>query len=314
MSLRFLVESHYASVRTDAEFWRPHVAEIARRHALSMETYEVMRGDATNPVFFVGESVVKLYTPYFHGRETRGMEVAALDALRSESSVPVPRVIARGELLHGSMDWNWPYVVMSRIQGRVLAEDWASLEDMQKQRLLGDLGAKLRRIHGVTPTPDLATAWRSHWPRGFDEFLARQLDVLLGGPDIASLPIADELRAISVNGLGPSWPVLLHGDLEPDHLFVSGDDIVGIIDFGDAKIGDPLYDFFTIRENMATTPVLRAAFLEGYGLDPARENDLLKRLTLYAILHEWTTLRDVIGWTLKSGAKSIRELGEWLWA
>ncbi|MCC7433343.1 MAG: phosphotransferase [Methanoregulaceae archaeon] len=314
MSLRFLVESHYASVRTDAEFWRPHVAEIARRHALAMETYETMRGDATNPVFLVGDSVVKIYTPYFHGRETKGMEVAALEALRNDSGIPVPKVLARGELLFDSSDWNWPYVVMSRMDGRVLQEDWATLDDATKEKLLGELGAKLRRIHGITPTPDLAAAWKSHWPRGFDEFLTRQLDALLGHADIALLSIADELRSISVTGMGPSWPVLLHGDIEPDHLFVSDDRIVGIIDFGDAKIGDPLYDFFTIRQDLAPTPELRAAFLQGYGLDPSRENDLLKRLTVYAMLHEWTTLRDVIGWTTKSRAKSIRELGEWLWA
>lgn len=314
MSLRFLVESHYASVRTNADFWRPQVAEIARRHSLAMETFEVMRGDATNPVFFVGDAVVKIYTPYFHGRETKGLEVAALDALRVDPSIPVPKVIARGELFHGSRDWNWPYVVMSRMKGRVLQEDWTSMEDEAKATLLKDLGAKLRKVHQITPTPELATAWRTHWPRGFDEFLTRQLDAILGHADIALLPLADELRSISVTGMGPSWPVLLHGDLEPDHLFYAADQIIGIIDFGDAKLGDPLYDFVTIRHDMAPKPELRAAFLEGYGLEPDKEEDLMKRLTLYCILHEWTTLRDVIGWTTRSGAKSIRELGDWLWA
>lgn len=314
MSLRFLVESHYASVRTNADFWRPHVAEIARRHALSMETFEVMRGDATNPVFFVGDAVVKLYTPYFHGRETKGLEVAALEALRSDPSIPVPKVRAKGELLHGSRDWNWPYVVMSRMSGRVLQEDWAALTDDAKAGILQQLGHKLKQIHTLTPTPDLAMSWRTHWPRGFDEFLGRQLESLLSGPDIALLPIADELRSISVTGMGPSWPSLLHGDLEPDHLFVNGTNLVGIIDFGDAKIGDPLYDFVTVRQDMATTPELRAAFLEGYALEPDKEVDLMRRLTLYSILHEWFTLRDVIGWTSRSGARSIHELGEWLWA
>lgn len=314
MSLRFLVESHYASVRTDAEFWRPHVAEIARRHALSMETYEAVRGDGTNVVFFVGNAVIKLYTPYYHGRETKGMEVAALEALRIDPAIPVPKVVARGDLLYDSGDWSWPYVVMTRMNGRVLEADWATLETPAKERLLGDLGAKLRRIHAVTPSPELASVWKSHWPRGFDEFLARQLDLLLGHADVAVLPFASELRSAPVAGLGPSWPVLLHGDIEPDHLFVDGESISGIIDFGDAKIGDPLYDFVTIRQDLATTPELRAAFLEGYGLDPNREDNLIKRLALYAMLHEWHTLSDVIEWTVKSGAKSIRELGEWLWA
>lgn len=314
MSLRFLVESHYASVRTNAEFWRPHVAEIARRHSLALETFEVMRGDATNPVFFVGDAVVKIYTPYFHGRETKGLEPGALDALRVDSSLPVPKVLAKGELFHGSRDWNWPYIVMTRMKGRVLQEDWVTLDSSVKEKLLNDLGQKLSRVHKITPTPELATAWKTHWPRGFDEFLARQMETLLGHGDIALLPIADELRSISVAGMGPSWPVLLHGDLEPDHLFYADDKIVGVIDFGDAKLGDPLYDFVSVRQDMAPTAELRAAFLEGYGLEPDREENLMKRLTLYTILHEWTTLRDVIGWTTRSGAKSVRELGDWLWA
>ncbi|MGW3367335.1 phosphotransferase [Streptosporangium canum] len=37
-------------------------------------------------------------------------------------------------------------------------------------------------------------------------------------------------------------PTLTHGDLSLDHLLVTGEEITGLIDFGDAEIGDPDYD------------------------------------------------------------------------
>lgn len=37
-------------------------------------------------------------------------------------------------------------------------------------------------------------------------------------------------------------PTLTHGDVSLDHLLVTGDEITGLIDFGDAEIGDPDYD------------------------------------------------------------------------
>ncbi|MFF5206093.1 phosphotransferase [Streptosporangium sp. NPDC000396] len=37
-------------------------------------------------------------------------------------------------------------------------------------------------------------------------------------------------------------PTMTHGDVSLDHLLVTGDEITGLIDFGDAEVGDPDYD------------------------------------------------------------------------
>lgn len=37
-------------------------------------------------------------------------------------------------------------------------------------------------------------------------------------------------------------PTFTHGDVSLDHLLVTGDEITGLIDFGDAEVGDPDYD------------------------------------------------------------------------
>jgi aminoglycoside phosphotransferase (APT) family kinase protein len=36
--------------------------------------------------------------------------------------------------------------------------------------------------------------------------------------------------------------VFLHGDLQAAHVFVDGDDVVGVIDWADACLGDPMFD------------------------------------------------------------------------
>lgn len=313
MSLRFLVESHYARVRADGEYWRPHVEEIARRHGLSMQTYEPTIGDATNAVFFVGDVIVKIYTPYFHGRESRGLEGAALRTLANDPAIPVPRVKASGDLFIGSSDWSWPYVVMTRAQGRVLDADWAELEHDDRAGILRELGAHLARVHKVSPSPELGETYRRLWPTGFHGFIGRQLEALKLSPDLAMLPIKDEVQDLTLVPMGPAWPVLLHGDLEQQHVFHEGPRVTAIIDFGDAKLGDPLYDFVAIRLHLTNgnADLLKAVF-EGYGRDP-REDDGLRRLSLYSVLHEWTKVGDLSKWCAKSGARSIDDLGRWLW-
>ncbi len=313
MSLRFMVESHYAQVRADAEFWRPHVSEIAKRHGLSMgSTYEPTYGNATNAVFFVGDAIVKIYTPYFHGREAKGMEPAVLQNLALDPTIPVPKLRVSSELFAGSSDWNWPYIVMSRVPGRVLETDWADLSTDTRQRLLSELGAIVSKVHKVAPSAELGEIFRKVWPQGFAGFLQRQLEALQLSPELSVLPIADEIRAMQIGSVGPAWPVVLHGDLEPSHVFWDGEHVTAVIDFGDAKLGDPLYDFVALRLGMSDKRDELAAFSRGYGTASFSLQDGRLRLLQYAILHEWTTISDLSKWCARSGARTLNDLSVWL--
>src|SRR5215213_7907012 len=59
-------------------------------------------------------------------------------------------------------------------------------------------------------------------------------------------------------------PRLLHGDWLPEHVLVRNDAVVGIIDFGNTRSGDPAYDIaywqFFWDADLYTTSVL----LDGY--------------------------------------------------
>jgi aminoglycoside phosphotransferase (APT) family kinase protein len=86
-------------------------------------------------------------------------------------------------------------------------------------------------------------------------------------------------------------PVLIHGDLGAEHIFVEGGRITGVIDWGDAAIGDPgldhgrlLRDFGPIGrggERARLYAVCTALEDLAYGLEPYRSNALaaLQELT-----------------------------------
>jgi aminoglycoside phosphotransferase (APT) family kinase protein len=170
----------------------------------------------------------------------------------------------------------------------------------------------MSKVHRVTPSAQLGECYRKVWAKGFVSFLERQLDALRLNKELDILAIADDVRAMQVGPVGPAWPVVLHGDLEPAHVYWDGDHVTAVIDFGDAKLGDPLYDFVALRLGMSDRPDELAEFSRGYGTASFSLQDGRLRLLQYALLHEWTTASDISRWCAKSGARSLSELGTWL--
>jgi aminoglycoside phosphotransferase (APT) family kinase protein len=56
--------------------------------------------------------------------------------------------------------------------------------------------------------------------------------------------------------------VLLHGDLGPEHLLCANGRLAGVIDWGDARIGDPALDLAWLRHG--TQPAFVTALAESY--------------------------------------------------
>lgn len=126
-----------------------------------------------------------------------------------------------------------PYLVIEYIEG----ESEFSPADLSD--FLHQLAANLARIHAV----DGAEAAFSFLPRassGFSERPAHLDDSLNEGP------IRDKLEAI--------WPLpplndftLLHGDYWPGNVLWAHGEVVAVIDWEDARIGDPLADVGNCR-------------------------------------------------------------------
>jgi hygromycin-B 7''-O-kinase len=88
----------------------------------------------------------------------------------------------------------------------------------------------------------------------------------------------------------PFKPVLLHADLTDDHFFVQEREgrwqLTGLIDFGDAMVGDPLYEFAAPAMFLSQRrPEVQRAMLRGYGLrDTPGTAD---RIRAWTILHRF---------------------------
>ena len=85
-------------------------------------------------------------------------------------------------------------------------------------------------------------------------------------------PKAKELFA-GVEALGDFEPTLVHADLGREHLLVRGGRLVGVIDWGDARVGDPALDY--------------AWLLNGPFVDWEVDPDLRRRARFYHRLGPW---------------------------
>jgi aminoglycoside phosphotransferase (APT) family kinase protein len=100
--------------------------------------------------------------------------------------------------------------------------------------------AFLDALHAFDPTglriepPDWVEAYRDQCVE-FDRLVLPQLESSLHAQAHGLFDEVDTLVGFS--------PALLHADLGPGHLLVRDDRLAGVIDWGDARLGDPALDY-----------------------------------------------------------------------
>lgn len=77
--------------------------------------------------------------------------------------------------------------------------------------------------------------------------------------------------------------VLLHGDCQPDHFLVSDDRVAGVVDFGDARVGDPTWDIAVLT---MAAPDRLDAVLDGYAPDAELRDHFGRWLPTYRLLRQ----------------------------
>lgn len=102
-------------------------------------------------------------------------------------------------------------------------------------------GAALRAVH--------ETPWPSAGPRGGGResgAMAHRLDSACAwflAHDVVPAGVVEENRRLARPALRPRPLTFVHGDLQPDHVFVDDDDrVTGVIDWSAAGPGDPALD------------------------------------------------------------------------
>ena len=241
------------------------------------------------------DHVIKLAPPVF--AQELVVERLALDRVHGRLPVPTPRVHAAGERE------GWRYLVLSRMPGRSLFSQWPSLTDERKAPILLELGRALAALHEID-SPEIGSDWKSFLAVEIPACARRQTD--WGVPP----NLTDGIESFARRHLEVETrrTPLLHADLTGQNVLATDDlRLTGIIDFGDAQRGDPLYDLVTPALLLAQgrRPLLAALF-DGYGL-ASRNRDLQLKLTACAAVHRFNPLTRYLGWAPRPPA-SLEEL------
>ena len=171
----------------------------------------------------------------------------ALAAAR-RAGVPVPEVCALGVL---EADEPLEVMLLSLVPGRPLGELWPELIEGERRLVMGHVGGALRRLQLETGgwgrrSDDGSWEFGTWQERAEAEVQGREADVPTLQEAGLSESETDGLMAAvrALLSVSEPMPVLCHGDLGMDHLFVDESlDVSGIIDFGMWRGGPRELDF-----------------------------------------------------------------------
>lgn len=293
----------YRHLFTDLNLWTPYVTEVLRRHHLEPAGPLRTGVPGTCPTFLIGERwVVKFFGRLFDGAQAFAVEreAARLIARGAQGQdcihtvLPIAAPVAAGEL--GGPGWPWPYLIFPFAHGTRIGDWIEQMPAAEKLRVAGELGAAARCLHGISLEGSPVFA-NSH--AAYRQFLEAQRSGLTERLRAwGSLPgrLIDAVEAFLpplqdlIDTTRP--PHLIHGDLTADHLLGELEDgkwrTAVLIDFGDARSGDLLYELGALHlDLLGGDRALLAAFLDAYGLPPERRRTLPRSALATALLHQF---------------------------
>lgn len=179
-------------------------------------------------------------------RETWAMEQAR------SVGVPVPEVLADHPI--GSDDGERFAIVVAGSPGRQLSSLLPSLTTSERREAMVDLGRCLAKLHCVSMPGAGVPEDDGSWPDPHTHrhgYLAARLDgcsrLSVAGLSRSEIAAVTRHPTDNVNLLVPDKPVLCHGDLGPEHVFLDGDlHVCGLIDWGMWNAGSAAGDLASV--------------------------------------------------------------------
>lgn len=284
------------------------LAQIVReRHRLPAPLTRQMEGSTL--VFRIGDGRwLKLTPPFFI--ESFDAELQVSRSVEGKLSVPVPTVLQAGEIE------GWRYIISAHVPGVQLHHVMSGLTEADLEAVAVDLGQFMASLHRVKIAgfDQNFEPWGASLERGIHD--AVQIHRSRGNsPDwagqIAELLAGQHDRLVR---LGP--PVLVHGDLNPEHVMlqrVSGRwRLSGVLDLADAMLAPaeldasvPLLDIFRGRRN------LQRRFLREAGIAASAEHEHDQFSLLFmaiALLHPFAFFEDWFAGEIRSGLSRIADI------
>ncbi len=249
--------------------WETLIRRLLLAHQLDFMPIKRME-TGENPVFLLRaidgkQAYIKFIAPNW--RFQFDHERAAVESCNKvDLNVSVPELICAGDYQ------SWGYLITSHVEGELLSELLTNISIDEQCAIAQQLGQFSRDLHQLEIEPD--SVLHCDWPK----FIEKQLSTSYDKRAKQKLrqdylndfqPYLSNLN-YGANGTGKS--VLLHTDLHPGNVLVkknsSGQYILsGVIDFGDAMIGQDIHFEFTsvaLLFALGNREIL-AAFLKGYG-------------------------------------------------
>lgn len=225
-------------------------------------------------------------------------EACLLRRISPHLSVPVPSP----KHVPGSSPGEPSFSVHDWISGTELTKEvWRTAPEAARIHLAQSVGRFLRELHHVDSSVGrscgLEVMDHGGLVRTLEAQIRREPGSLLPGRLRARLGL--HFRNYLAGGVGWSYePRLLHADVSPGHVLVDleGGEITGVLDWGDAAVGDPARDFIFLYEDWGGDFLDLA--LEGYG--PEDHPGFRPRILL-------RYLADQLDWTLKAGEAGREE-------
>jgi aminoglycoside phosphotransferase (APT) family kinase protein len=185
--------------------------------------------------------------------------------------VPTPEVLWRKP----------PVLALAALPGTVLAR--LGQPSTASPAAWAAAGAVVRMLHDAPLPP---------WPGESLEEITSHLDgecEQLLRNDVLPAGLVTRNRQIAQAALRPWTPVFAHGDLHVAHVFVSGDEITGVLDWTEAAPGDALFDLASLTLGH---PEHLADVVAGYGTDVDLD-----------IIRAWWSLRSLLAirWLAEHG-------------
>lgn len=208
------------------------------------------------------------------------------------AGVPAPQVL---RFVSGSPT----VLVMAKIDGAALSAT-SSGDPLWQQ-----VGRALKGLHSV-PVPPRVPPFDPRdrdWAR-FMQLWVHEAAQRARKQELISHGDADRLHcefADYVTKMPSPVRVLLHGDCQPDHFLISDDRVAGMVDFGDARVGDPTWDIAVLTMN---APGRLDAVLDGYAPDAQLRDHFERWLPAYRLLRQLGALC----WRVENDLPHAREV------
>jgi aminoglycoside phosphotransferase (APT) family kinase protein len=201
-------------------------------------------------------------------REWMRREARLLPELAAVLPVPIPRF----EVVEDSDVF---FVAYRKLRGEPLVDVEAPVP------LAGELGRFLATLHVLGRGHEAATWLAQHW-----KLIDRCIE------EVAPLLASDEARRAEAmfSGVLSSWDeslptALIHADLGPAHILHDGRSVTGVIDWSDARLGDPALDFAWLLHG--TSDAFATSLFDTYTRERSPDPGLGDRALFYHRLGPW---------------------------